>query len=45
MALCMAADLTQVQKKHLIPKQKEAFLCCARCCDTTGGNTRDLQSW
>lgn len=23
----------ELQKQHLVPLQKEAFLCCARCCD------------
>ncbi|KAG1673456.1 hypothetical protein FOA52_002222 [Chlamydomonas sp. UWO 241] len=35
--------MEEIQKKHLIPKQKEAFLCCARCCDASGSNTRELQ--
>jgi hypothetical protein len=25
----------ELQRTHLIPKQKEAFLCCAKCCDNT----------
>ncbi|EFJ42538.1 hypothetical protein VOLCADRAFT_107230 [Volvox carteri f. nagariensis] len=32
-----------IQKKVLIPKQKEAFLCCAKCCDTSSG-PRDLEA-
>jgi Eukaryotic protein of unknown function (DUF842) len=33
-----------IQKKHLLPKQKEAFLCCAKCCDTND-NVQQLQGW
>ncbi len=34
----------ELQKQHLVPKQKEAFLCCARCCDFPD-NTAQLQNW
>ncbi|GIL54286.1 hypothetical protein Vafri_9857 [Volvox africanus] len=39
----MESMIEDIQKKILIPKQKEAFLCCAKCCDTVSG-PRDLES-
>ena len=36
--------IEDIQKGVLLPKQKEAFLCCAKCCDTAGG-VRDMESW
>eukprot|EP00199_Chlamydomonas_sp_CCMP681_P004662 CAMPEP_0119107928 /NCGR_PEP_ID=MMETSP1180-20130426/12454_1 /TAXON_ID=3052 ORGANISM="Chlamydomonas cf sp, Strain CCMP681" /NCGR_SAMPLE_ID=MMETSP1180 /ASSEMBLY_ACC=CAM_ASM_000741 /LENGTH=140 /DNA_ID=CAMNT_0007093479 /DNA_START=75 /DNA_END=497 /DNA_ORIENTATION=+ len=32
-----------IQRSHLVPAQKEAFLCCARCCDANG-STKQMQS-
>ena len=32
--------MNEIQRSHIVPKQKEAFLCCAKCCD----NTMDMQS-
>eukprot|EP00798_Chlamydomonas_sp_ICE-L_P021848 gene21848-28878_t len=34
----------EIQVKYLVPKQKEAFLCCAKCCDTNASNAQNLQS-
>eukprot|EP00197_Chlamydomonas_leiostraca_P003046 CAMPEP_0202868052 /NCGR_PEP_ID=MMETSP1391-20130828/10068_1 /ASSEMBLY_ACC=CAM_ASM_000867 /TAXON_ID=1034604 /ORGANISM="Chlamydomonas leiostraca, Strain SAG 11-49" /LENGTH=139 /DNA_ID=CAMNT_0049548153 /DNA_START=16 /DNA_END=435 /DNA_ORIENTATION=- len=36
----MVEDL---QRTYLIPKQKDAFLCCAKCCDTSS-NAPELQT-
>lgn len=33
-----------IQRSYLIPQQKEAFLCCARCCDQHQ-DTQGLQRW
>lgn len=33
-----------ISKKYILPTQKEAFLCCAKCCDKVG-DMQDLQSW
>lgn len=35
--------IEDIQKGVLLPKQKEAFLCCAKCCDTASG-VRDMES-
>ncbi|PNW75994.1 hypothetical protein CHLRE_12g551900v5 [Chlamydomonas reinhardtii] len=35
--------IEDLQKTVLMPKQKEAFLCCAKCCDSAGG-ARDLEA-
>ncbi|GFR48012.1 hypothetical protein Agub_g9841, partial [Astrephomene gubernaculifera] len=35
--------IEDLQKSVLVPKQKEAFLCCAKCCDNFDG-PRDLES-
>ena len=40
--MSMVEDVT---KQHLIPKQKEAFLCCAKCCDNNADSTQNLQNW
>ncbi|KXZ53137.1 hypothetical protein GPECTOR_7g1028 [Gonium pectorale] len=34
--------IEDLQKTVLMPRQKEAFLCCAKCCDTSAG-PRDLE--
>lgn len=39
------AMMQDVQRQHLIPKQKEAFLCCAKCCDNQPDDMRQLQGW
>lgn len=36
--------IEDIQKGVLLPKQKDAFLCCAKCCDTVAG-VRELESW
>jgi hypothetical protein len=36
--------MSEVYKKQLIPRQKDAFLCSARCCDASG-DMADLQKW
>ena len=33
-----------MQKRYLIPMQKEAFLCSARCCDP-GVQLPSIQQW
>ncbi len=33
-----------IQKQHLLPRQKEAFLCCAKCCDVSS-DLQQLQGW
>lgn len=35
--------LQSIQKQHLLPRQKDAFLCSARCCDTAS-SLQDVQS-
>jgi hypothetical protein len=40
------AAVDDVQKQHIIPRQKEAFLCCARCCETeVSTGAQALQAW
>lgn len=34
-------EMVVLQKQHFLPRQKEAFLCMARCCDKKDG---DMQS-
>ncbi len=36
--------IEDIQKTVLMPKQKEAFLCCAKCCDQVSG-VRELEGW
>jgi hypothetical protein len=36
--------MNDVYKKQLVPRQKDAFLCSARCCDASG-DMADLQKW
>ncbi|KAG2485234.1 hypothetical protein HYH03_016020 [Edaphochlamys debaryana] len=33
-----------LQRTQLVPRQKEAFLCCARCCDAPWNGPRELES-
>ena len=40
----MEVMIADIQKQHLLPKQKEAFLCCAKCCDTAD-DLQHLQGW
>ena len=40
----MEAMIGDIQKQHLLPKQKEAFLCCAKCCDSSD-DLQQLQGW
>eukprot|EP00195_Chlamydomonas_chlamydogama_P004866 CAMPEP_0202901382 /NCGR_PEP_ID=MMETSP1392-20130828/14223_1 /ASSEMBLY_ACC=CAM_ASM_000868 /TAXON_ID=225041 /ORGANISM="Chlamydomonas chlamydogama, Strain SAG 11-48b" /LENGTH=141 /DNA_ID=CAMNT_0049587937 /DNA_START=71 /DNA_END=496 /DNA_ORIENTATION=- len=35
--------IEDIQKLHLLPRQKQAFLCCAQCCDNTT-NMQQVQS-
>lgn len=38
--------MEDIGRQHLIPSQKAAFLCCAKCCDDTGNfKPQQLQSW
>ncbi|MEW5297391.1 MAG: hypothetical protein WDW36_000602 [Sanguina aurantia] len=39
----MEAMVEEIGTKHLLPRQKEAFLCCSRCCDAVG-SVRQLES-
>jgi hypothetical protein len=36
--------MTEVQRTLLVPKQKEAFLCCAKCCDANS-EPKEIQQW
>lgn len=36
--------IEEIQRVHLLPRQKEAFLCCARCCDSPG-SIQALEGW
>lgn len=36
--------MQDIHRDLLQPMQKEAFLCCARCCDTSDG-MQQLQNW
>jgi len=40
----MESMIAEIQKAHLLPKQKEAFLCCAKCCDSSD-DLQQLQGW
>jgi len=37
--------MTDIGRSHLIPSQKQAFLCCAKCCDTNSSEPQGLQDW
>lgn len=36
--------MNDLYKQQLIPRQKDAFLCSARCCDSSN-DMGDLQKW
>lgn len=40
----LEASMNDVYQKQLIPRQKDAFLCSARCCDSSK-DMGDLQQW
>ena len=40
----MEAMIGDLQKQYLLPKQKDAFLCCAKCCDASD-DLQALQGW
>ena len=40
----MEAMISDIQKQYLLPKQKDAFLCCAKCCDVSD-DLQALQGW
>lgn len=41
----MEAAMDELQTKHLIPLQKQAFVCSAACCDKHATNIQALQEW
>lgn len=39
------AMMQSLGRSHLIPSQREAFLCCASCCDDPNARPEQIQNW